>query len=59
MGTILADIGGTHIRFAAPGSSGPDNIKKFAVADFGSLTEALAAYSEDKGTLYIATAAWP
>lgn len=59
MVAVLADIGGTHVRFALCGDNGPENIKKHEVSAFKNVEQALAEYSADKGKLYIATAAWP
>lgn len=59
MTVVLADIGGTHARFATMQEGAPARIEKFAVANFPSLQDALAAYGAEKGALYIATAAWP
>lgn len=59
MSVVLADIGGTHARFATLENGAPVRIEKFAVARFSNLQDALAAYTNDKGAAYIATAAWP
>jgi len=59
MKTILADIGGTHARFATVEDGVLARIEKIAVNGFATLQDALASYSNDNGALYIATAAWP
>ncbi len=59
MSVVLADIGGTHARFACLEDGKIGKAEKFPVADFKNLEEALEEYSAEKGTLYIATAAWP
>ena len=54
MTDILVDIGGTYIRFAKGGQSGPVDIKKWHVRDFKSFDQALRAYAKS-GTVYIAS----
>lgn len=61
--TVLADIGGTHARFAIAASDGPQNPEKLAVAAFDTPLAALADYAGRHrlagGSLRIATAANP
>lgn len=61
MRVVLADIGGTHARFAILEDGAPGQARKMPVADYESLPEALREYCGDDagGTLYMATAAWP
>lgn len=59
---IMADIGGTHGRFACETPEGLHNIVKIPAATHGNFTDALAAYCdqhgyENKGDLYLAVAA--
>jgi glucokinase len=61
---ILADIGGTHARFAVEKAGQITSLRKYAAADFLSLEAALAKYCKEegieaKGSLQIATAAYP
>src|SRR5690606_6798916 len=51
----LADIGGTHARFALADTTAElplleDSVKKYAVADFASLGDAALHYFDDGGT---------
>lgn len=39
MPVLLADIGGTHIRFALRGAEGPQNIKKYRLDNFPDRSE--------------------
>ncbi len=49
---LVADIGGTHARFALSASGGPPRaVEVFACADFDNLTAALAAYLTRSGAL--------
>lgn len=53
--TLLADVGGTNARFALAdgGAAAPlleDSIRRYAVADFGSLAEAARHYLQATGT---------
>ncbi|MBI4031171.1 MAG: glucokinase [Proteobacteria bacterium] len=59
MATVLADIGGTHARFAILGKGKIENPEKLAVADFKSFPAALNHYCPRPGDLLIATAAQP
>lgn len=59
---IMADIGGTHGRFACESAAGLENILKIPAAEYPTFTEALTAYCErhgyeTKGELYLALAA--
>ncbi len=61
--SILADIGGTHVRFAKEEGGALSDIRKYQAADFISFEAALGAYCsetgrENEGTLAIATAAY-
>lgn len=47
--SILADIGGTHARFALAGIGGPEAIVKYKAADFENLDTALRAYCQEQG----------
>ncbi|MCB9982299.1 MAG: glucokinase [Rhodospirillales bacterium] len=49
MSKLLADIGGTHARFALSGASGPEAIVKYKAADFENLHDALVAYCAEQG----------
>ena len=60
---ILADIGGTHARFAQQSGQSLSDIKKYQAADFKTLQDALGKYCNDTdipngGTLKIATAGY-
>lgn len=62
MTIILADIGGTHARFACEVEGQLHNISKIASADYDTFAEGLAAYTlqsgvDNKGDLYLALAA--
>ena len=63
--TILADIGGTHARFALSDERGAlQNIEKYAAADFSDFATALDSYCANNGVpqggpIAIATAAQP
>lgn len=64
MVTVLADIGGTHARFAIFENGGIKKTEKLEASRFQSLEGALAHYcarvkENAGGTLYVATAAWP
>jgi len=60
MSAVLADIGGTHARFARLDQGGPSGMEKYPVADFPTFEDALRHYAGTAGgTLYMATAAWP
>ena len=59
MSIILADIGGTHARFARLEGDHFTAPIKLPVSDYPSLSAALNEYSDQKSALYIATAAWP
>ncbi len=61
--SILADIGGTFVRFASAEAGAPDHIAKYKVEDFESLETALGQYCEEQGletsgSLRIATAGY-
>lgn len=52
MSTLLADVGGTNVRFALADTQARmplcvDTIRRFRVADFASFTDAARAYLED------------
>ncbi|MDG2538471.1 glucokinase [Dyella jiangningensis] len=52
--TLLADLGGTNVRFALadPGRSNPlmdDSVRRYRVKDHASLAEAIRQYFEDTG----------
>ncbi|BFI94763.1 MAG: glucokinase [Rhodanobacter sp.] len=52
--TLLADLGGTNVRFALAGESADaplrmDSIRRYRVKDFGSLAEAALQYFADTG----------
>ena len=58
---IVVDIGGTHVRFAHVVGNKPQHIRKYAAADFSSLSDALAQCCKecginDPGELLIAAA---
>lgn len=64
--TVLADIGGTHARFALKNEDGTISTqKKYSATDFDTAEQALAHYCDDTGIepgggdLLIATAAQP
>lgn len=62
MTVILADIGGTHARFACEVSGQLQHTTKIASADYSSFADGVAAYAaqhslENKGDLYLAVAA--
>lgn len=59
MATVLADIGGTHARFAMLESGKIVNPKKLSVDDFKDIQSALQSYCGKPCTLMIATAAQP
>lgn len=64
MVTVLADVGGTHARFAILENGGIKKTEKFEASRFRNLEDALAHYcglAQEKvgGVLYLATAAWP
>ena len=44
--TLVADIGGTHVRFGLATASGLEKMATFRCADYASLTEAARAYCE-------------
>ena len=46
---ILTDIGGTYVRFARDIEGEPQNIQKYAAADFQGLSEALSRYCNEQG----------
>jgi glucokinase len=52
--TLLADLGGTNVRFAIsdPAASTPlqmDNVRRYRVSDFASLADAIRQYFTDSG----------
>ncbi len=59
MPVTLADIGGTHARFATLEDGRPARIEKYPVAEFQNMAQLLKKFGSGKGALYIATAAWP
>ncbi len=61
---ILADIGGTHARFAQLNGEEITHVDKYKAADYGSFEDAMRAYYASSGAahstpIYIATAAYP
>lgn len=61
--TVLTDIGGTYVRFAVAGNSGPEKIDKYAAEEFETLGKALEHYCKAQGIkfggpLRIATAGY-
>lgn len=60
---LLADIGGTHVRFALSGEGGILHPKKMKASDFAGFEEAAATYLKETGAkiskIAAATAAWP
>lgn len=51
-GRLVADVGGTNVRFAIADADGRlDRIKKFRTADFATFLDALSAYRADAGGL--------
>lgn len=63
MNTILADIGGTNVRFALAGEQGIVNPQKLKSAAFDGFLEAMEHYCDGQGVkadaVIPATAAWP
>lgn len=61
MTSLLCDVGGTHIRFAINDGNSIRDIKKYLVAEFQNLEDAIAqyltTYAEKPDALYLATAA--
>lgn len=63
MSILLADIGGTHIRFALANPQGPQNIKKYRQDTFSNLQEAVRRYMEEENlssisSMAIASTSW-
>ena len=61
--TVLADIGGTYVRFAVLDAGTPTQIEKFKAVDFETLQNALETYCSNQnlqagGKLRIATAGY-
>lgn len=62
MSKLIADIGGTNVRFALAGETGVDGIKVYACNDYPTLADAARAYLDDmrekpaEGAFAIATA---
>lgn len=64
MSIVLADIGGTHARFAIFENGAIKKTEKLEASRFRGLEDALAHYCaqagmDSGGVLYLATAAWP
>jgi len=59
MVTVLADIGGTHARFAVLEKGEIKNPKRLSVEDFPEIQLALQSYHDKPCTLMLATAAQP
>lgn len=57
MTTVLADLGGTHLRLAR--ADRPHDISKFVIADYPGLESVLQSYESSITTLYLATAIHP
>ena len=56
--TLVADIGGTHVRFGLSGETGITEVTTYRCADHASLTEAARAYLEEVGGAAPRTAAF-
>lgn len=57
MTTILADLGGTHLRLARADT--PSKIQKFVIADFPDIQSVLKTYEPNIQNLYLAAAIHP
>lgn len=57
MKTILADLGGTHLRLAD--AAAPDIIKKYKIFDYPDIETVLKEFSPEISVLYMATAIHP
>lgn len=63
LNTVLADIGGTHVRFALAGGQEIQNPQKLKSSDYDGFLEALLYYLDEVGgkaeRIMAASAAWP